>query len=107
MQLQRDDIPKTVQTFELKNDSYGRYASFDYCYNYFHLSNSNDFTEDIEKSCKHFEPFINYIASLPNHRPHGKRSNSVTSLRLFKRCCSMARSSPRTKTLFVEVDNRP
>ena len=51
MQLQRDDIPETVKIFELNNDSYGRYASFDYCYNYFHPSNSNDFTEDIEKSC--------------------------------------------------------
>jgi len=91
MQLQRNDITKIVGNFEEKYSPCGRYASFDYCYNYFHPSNNNDLTKNIEQSClalgfylaswgmfrgssfmlekssKHFEPLVGYIASLPDN----------------------------------------
>ncbi len=91
MQLQRNDITKVVGNFEGKYDPCGRYASFDYCYNYFHPSNKNDLTKNIEQSClalgfylaswgmfrgssfmlekssKHFEPLVEYIASLSDN----------------------------------------
>lgn len=90
MQYRVSDIHKVVNTFQKKRDSYGRYASFDYCYNYFHPSNGINLRFDIEKSCmslgfylaswgmfrgssfilsksaKNFEPLIEYIEELPN-----------------------------------------
>ena len=88
-QLEVSDITKIVEKFEEKHDACGRDASFDYCYNYFHPSNKNDLTKNIEQSClslgfylaswgmfrgssfmlkkssKHFEPLVEYIASAP------------------------------------------
>lgn len=87
MNLERNDIKALISKFEEKHDSYGRYASFDYCYNYFHPSSGNDLLGDMEKSClalgfylaswgmfrgssfileksaKNFENLIAYIAS--------------------------------------------
>ncbi len=91
VKLQKNDIIEMVEGFKKQYDPYGRYASFDYCYNYFHPSNKNDLTKDIEKSCiiigfylaswgmfrgssfilekssKYFKPLIEYITSLPNN----------------------------------------
>ncbi len=83
----RKDIETYVNAFKSQANPNDRYSSFDYCYNYFRTT--NDITKDIEKSClvlgfylaswgmlrgssfllqksaKHFEPAIEYIASLP------------------------------------------
>lgn len=80
------NIETNVNEFKNSLDSNHRYASFDYCYNYFRTT--RNITEDIEKSClvlgfylaswgmfrgssfilqksvKHFEPTIRYIATL-------------------------------------------
>ncbi len=51
MKYERNDIAEIINAFETKHDPTGRYASFDYCYNYFHPSNNNDLKKDMEKSC--------------------------------------------------------
>ena len=84
-----NDFSEIVQKFKANCNPCDRYASFDYCYNYFHPSNKNDLTKNIEKSClaigfylaswgmfrgssfmleksaKNFEKLIEYIAQLP------------------------------------------
>ncbi len=98
-QLEVNDITKIVEKFEEKHDACGRDASFDYCHNYFHPSNKNDLTKNIEQSClslgfylaswgmfrgssfmlkkssKHFEPLVEYIASVPEKSWHINASN--------------------------------
>lgn len=80
------DIEPIVKKFKKQLNPDDRYTSFDYCYNYFRTT--NDPTKDIEKSCltlgfylaswgmfrgssfllqksvKHFQPTIQYIATL-------------------------------------------
>lgn len=82
----RTDIEIVVNKFKSQSNPNDRYTSFDYCYNYF--LTTTDLTQDIEKSClilgfylaswgmfrgssfllqksvKHFEPTIRYIATL-------------------------------------------
>jgi len=82
----KTDIDTIVNKFKIQLNPDDRYTSFDYCYNYFRAT--NDITKDIEKSClvlgfylaswgmfrgssfllqksvKHFEPTIRYIATL-------------------------------------------
>jgi hypothetical protein len=84
--MKKTNIESTVQKFKSKSGPDDRYTSFDYCYNYF--LTTKDITKDIEKSClvlgfylsswgmyrgssfllqkslKHFEPTIRYIATL-------------------------------------------
>jgi len=84
--MKKTDIETEVAKFIVKSNPDHRYASFDYCYNYFR--NTDDLTYDIEKSClslgfylaswgmfrgssfllqkslKHFEPTIRYISTL-------------------------------------------
>jgi hypothetical protein len=84
--LIRTDIEEVVTDFISKLGSNDRFASFDYCYNYFRTT--NDLTRDIEKSCltlgfylaswgmfrgssfllqksaKHFERTVDYVANL-------------------------------------------
>lgn len=84
----RNDIEPTVKKFILQSNPNDRYTSFDYCYNYF--CTTEDLTKDIEKSCltlafylaswgmfrgssfllqksvKHFQSTIEYIATLDN-----------------------------------------
>ena len=84
--MKRTDIEINVNKFNSHSDPYHRYTSFDYCYNYFRTA--NDLIQDIEKSClvlgfylaswgmfrgssfllqksvKHFEPTIRFIASI-------------------------------------------
>lgn len=84
--MKRTDIELVIAKYKFKSNPGDRYTSFDYCYNYFRTT--NDLTEDIEKSClvlgfylaswgmfrgssfllqksiKHFEPIIRYIATL-------------------------------------------
>jgi hypothetical protein len=84
--LIRPDIESTVKMFLAKSNPDDRYISFDYCYNYFQTT--KDLTKDLEKSClvigfylaswgmfrgssfllqksvKHFQPTIQYIATL-------------------------------------------
>lgn len=84
--MTKTDIDKIVNKFKSQSNPDDRYTSFDYCYNYFRTT--NDLTKDIEKSClvlgfylaswgmfrgssfllqksvKHFEPTIRYIATL-------------------------------------------
>jgi len=81
-----NDLKSIIQEYAQKIHPEHRYTSFDYCYNYFRTM--DDLTEDIEKSCltlgyylaswgmlrgssfllqknaKHFQPTIEYIASL-------------------------------------------
>jgi len=82
----KTDIEAIVNKFKSKSNSDDRYTSFDYCYNYFRIT--NNLTQDIEKSClvlgfylaswgmfrgssfllkksvKHFEPTIRFISTL-------------------------------------------
>ncbi|PML10432.1 hypothetical protein [Vibrio breoganii] len=51
MKFKRNDIREYILAFEKKHDPYARYASFDYCYNYFHPTTGNDILMDMEKSC--------------------------------------------------------
>lgn len=51
MILQRNDIVETIKIFTEKHDPFDRYASYDYCFNYFHPANKNCITDDMEKSC--------------------------------------------------------
>jgi hypothetical protein len=84
--MTKTDIEPIVNKFKSQSNPDDRYTSFDYCYNYFRTT--NDFTQDIEKSClvlgfylaswgmfrgssfllqksvKHFEPTIRFIATL-------------------------------------------
>jgi hypothetical protein len=84
--MKKTDIETIVNRYKSQSAPDDRYASFDYCYNYFRPS--NDITQDIEKGClvlgfylaswgmfrgssfllqksvKHFEPTIRYIATL-------------------------------------------
>ena len=84
--MTRTDIETLVNEFKGLSGPNDRYSSFDYCYNYFRTS--ADLTQDIEKSClalgfylaswgmfrgssfllqksvRHFEPTIRYIAEL-------------------------------------------
>jgi len=86
--MTRTDIEQIVKKFKSQSKPDDRYTSFDYCYNYF--LTTNDPTKDIEKSCltlgfylaswgmfrgssfllqksiKHFQPTIEYIATLDN-----------------------------------------
>ena len=88
MKYHRTDISKMVSEFQLDNSSTDRYASFDYCYHYFHPTTANDLLGEIEKSClslgfylaswgmlrgssfllsksvKYYEPLIKFIAGL-------------------------------------------
>jgi len=81
-----DNIEEIIKEFKSKSQPEDRYTSFDYCYNYF--LTIEDTTKDIEKSClvlgfylaswgmlrgssfllqksaKHFQPTIEYIATL-------------------------------------------
>ena len=84
--MRRTDIELLIADYKSKSQPDDRLASFDYCYNYFRTT--SDLTQDIEKSClvlgfylaswgmfrgssfllqksiKHFEPTIRYIARL-------------------------------------------
>jgi hypothetical protein len=85
----RTDIQKIVDEFKSKLTPDDRYTSFDYCYSYFRTTTPDQLTTDIEKSClalgyylaswgmlrnsfllqksaKHFQPTIQYIAQLDN-----------------------------------------
>lgn len=88
MELQpQKDIPKIVGEFMAKSKPEDRYASFDYCYNYFRTTDQTDLINNMEKSCltlgfylaswgmfrkgflrdkslKHYDKTIEYIASL-------------------------------------------
>ena len=84
--MTRTDIETTVNKYKSQSNPDDRYTSFDYCCNYFRTT--NDLTRDIEKSClvlgfylaswgmfrgssfllqksiKHFEPTIRFIATV-------------------------------------------
>jgi hypothetical protein len=84
--MTKTDIEPIVNKYKSQLNPDERYTSFDYCYNYFRMT--NDLTQDIEKSClvlgfylaswgmfrgssfllqksvKHFESTIQYIATL-------------------------------------------
>ena len=84
--MTKTNIETIVNRFKSQSNPDDRYTSFDYCYNYFRPS--NNITQDIEKGClvlgfylaswgmfrgssfllqksaKHFEPTIRYIAAL-------------------------------------------
>jgi hypothetical protein len=88
MKYYQTDISKMVAEFQLENSPTDRYASFDYCYHYFHPTTANDLLGEIEKSClslgfylaswgmlrgssfllnksvKYYEPLIRFIAGL-------------------------------------------
>jgi hypothetical protein len=52
MELQpQKDIPKIVGEFMAKSKPEDRYASFDYCYNYFRTTDQTDLINNMEKSC--------------------------------------------------------
>jgi hypothetical protein len=84
--MTNNEITSIVNNFKSELNPDGRYSSFDYCYSYF--KNTQDLTQDMEKSClvlgfylaswgmlrgssfllqksaKHYEPTIRYIATL-------------------------------------------
>jgi hypothetical protein len=84
--LKQNNIELVINDYKTKLSPTDRFASFDYCYNYFRTT--TDLTEDIEKSClvlgfylaswgmfrgssfvlqhslKHFQPTIEYINTL-------------------------------------------
>ncbi len=88
MTITHGDIVTTVEKFIHKSSPEDRFSSFDYCYNYFRLTEPCDIANDSEKSCltlgfylaswgmfrgssfllgksaKYFQPTIEYIASL-------------------------------------------
>ena len=51
MEYKQKDIKEIVKNFEVKILPMGRYASFDYCYNYFKLTSPKALVADMEKSC--------------------------------------------------------
>lgn len=81
------NIQKNIDKYKDRSKPHDRYSSFDYCYNYFLKTKPKDITNNIEKSCltlgfylaswgmfrnsflldksiKHYEPTVRYIASL-------------------------------------------
>ena len=84
--MKRTDIELVIADYKSNSKPDDRFTSFDYCYNYFRTT--NDITQDVEKSClvlgfylaswgmfrgssfllkksvRHFEPVIQYIATL-------------------------------------------
>lgn len=86
--MKNSNIRPSIDAFMLKSNPTDRYSSFDYCYNYFHKVRGKKLMIDIEKSCltisfylaswgmfrgssflleksaKHFEPTLHYIATL-------------------------------------------
>jgi hypothetical protein len=88
MKYKQTDIQKYINEFQAENGPTDRYSSFDYCYQYFLGQTSSQLLQDTQKSClmlgfylaswgmlrgssflleksvKHYEPLINYIASL-------------------------------------------
>ncbi len=84
-----NDITKVINVFQSRNYPTDRYASFDYCYNYFKSNSGTYITQNMEKSClmlgfylaswgmlrgssfllqksaKYYEPLIDYIARQP------------------------------------------
>lgn len=88
MQFYQSDVSEIIQQFQSKNTATDRYASFDYCYYYFRISNSKNIHKDMEKSClvigfylaswgmlrgssfllkhsvKYYEPLVGYISTL-------------------------------------------
>jgi len=85
--MNQTDLDRVLQAYKKDSGAYQRYASFDYCYNYFR--ETDDLKKDVEKSClalgfylaswgmfrgsssllrkssKHLELTIDYIAGLP------------------------------------------
>ena len=51
MKYKQDDIKRIISQFQQENNPTHRYASFDYCYNYFHQSSSDALLKNMEKSC--------------------------------------------------------
>lgn len=88
MKYNQDDIDRKLKIYISKNLITDRFASFDFCYSYFHPKSKNELLNDIEKSClaigfylaswgmlrgssfllsksvKHYEPLIQYISKL-------------------------------------------
>ncbi|MDP3682725.1 MAG: hypothetical protein Q8S01_02225, partial [Ignavibacteria bacterium] len=86
--MKTTDIYENIADYKSKTRAEDRYTSFDYCYNYFRTVQGNSLTDDIEKSCltlgfylaswgmfrgssflidksaKHFEPTVRYVAKL-------------------------------------------
>jgi hypothetical protein len=86
--MKQTDIQKKVDNFLSKSNPDDRYTSFDYCYNYFRTTPPDILLKDTEKSCltlgfylaswgmfrgssfllqksvKHFQPTIEYIATV-------------------------------------------
>lgn len=91
MAYYKNDFEEVIGKYGKIQSSENRYASFDYCYNYFHPSSKIDITADMEKSClvlgfylaswgmyrgssfilgkssKIFVPLIEYISSQREH----------------------------------------
>ena len=109
--MTRTDIETIVGEFKSESEADDRYTSFDYCYNYFRTT--NDLTKDIEKSClslgfylaswgmfrassfllqksvKHFQPTIQYIATLDKSVwtidvDHYNEENIQTIINIYK-----------------------
>ena len=51
MKYKQDDIKQIISQFQQENNPTHRYASFDYCYNYFRQSSSDALLKNMEKSC--------------------------------------------------------
>ncbi len=51
MKYKQDDIECVISKYQQENNPTGRYASFDYCYNYFRQSSPDALLKNMEKSC--------------------------------------------------------
>ena len=89
MNLRQDDIQSIISDFRTRCNPNDRYTSFDYCYNYFRTTSSNDIEKNLERSCltlgfylaswgmlrgssfllersaRHYTRVVEYISSLP------------------------------------------
>lgn len=56
--LKQNDLSKQVKDFHNKVKNEHRYASFDYCYNFFKNSTADEIANDYEKACLHLSSYL-------------------------------------------------
>ncbi|WP_396140635.1 hypothetical protein [Flavobacterium sp.] len=77
--MKKEDIKINIEKYCSKIDNQSRWASFDYCYNYFYENRGQQLVDDIEKSCS---VLGFYLASWGMFR--GKSYLSQNSLAIYK-----------------------
>jgi len=92
--MKQTDIEKYVKEYTADMNPYSRYASFDFCYNYFHKTES--LHKDLEKSCL---ALGFYLASWGMYR--GSSFILQTSVRNFDQTIDLISNMPRS---YWEID---